>query len=72
MPRPAEPRMIYAPFTAKQVEMLNAEQERADLHGYTCKNSHELVATINGWVCPRCSYTQEWAWNPENTPPRFS
>lgn len=21
----------------------------------------ELVATINGWICPTCDYTQDWA-----------
>lgn len=20
----------------------------------------ELVATANGWICPRCDYTQDW------------
>ena len=22
---------------------------------------HALVATVNGWICPTCDYTQDWA-----------
>lgn len=61
--------VIRAPFTAEEVEALNAWQQR---HPFTCgrcrdasawplTSQHELVATKDGWVCPTCDYTQDWA-----------
>ncbi|KWU19048.1 hypothetical protein [Burkholderia cenocepacia] len=43
------------------------------MHPFTCANRHDgqhgreggdlgvLIATEDGWVCPHCAYTQNWA-----------
>lgn len=39
------------------------------MHPFTCGGTtgdgrdcrHDLVATEDGWVCPACAYTQNWA-----------
>lgn len=57
-------RVIKAPWSAQQVDELNRSQADENSHGYTCpSNIHEdraLIATEAGWVCPACSYTQDW------------
>lgn len=68
---------IEAPFTATQVRGLNEYQTRTafgrDMHPFTCANRGDghhgeeggdtgvLIATYEGWVCPHCDYTQDWA-----------
>ena len=61
--------MIFAPFSAEQVEKLN-DYQRSDLvHAFTCgrrgdpphRGECELVATIKGWICVYCDYEQDWA-----------
>lgn len=60
---------INAPFTNEQVDNLNRFQRFGIFHPFTCGNDdHEgndrtLVATTEGWVCPKdgCGYTQKWA-----------
>ncbi len=59
---------IKAPWTPEQVEQLNKWQEAGYVHPFTCgnddctrSNGKELVATIDGWTCPSCSYKQDWA-----------
>ncbi len=55
---------ITTPFTAEQVAALNRFQESGQFHPYTCgydSRHRELVATVAGWKCPDCDYTQEWA-----------
>lgn len=63
---------IRAPFTQDQVWSLNAYQDSAPFHPYTCPNrtTHPddgrrdrgiLIATTLGWTCPHCTYTQTWA-----------
>lgn len=58
---------IHAPFTREQVAALNDWQRCGWVHAFTCENraSHvgegELVATLTGWICPQCTYTQDWA-----------
>lgn len=63
-----------ATWTDEQVKALNELQtgERYG-HPYTCPNRGDgkhrhngndkgcLVATPDGWVCPDCDYTQDWA-----------
>lgn len=65
------------PWTAEQVEALNRFQQSGRFHPFTCGNrlseSHrqyardhggdvgQLVATTDGWICPVCDYTQDWA-----------
>lgn len=60
-----------APWTTEQVAALNRWQA-GPMHPFTCFNwgdgSHRwatdlgvLVATEQGWVCPDCNYTQDWA-----------
>lgn len=55
--------ILRAPWTPAQVEILNGWQSNGEMHPYTCGNdsSHLLVATVNGWTCTRCYYTQDWA-----------
>lgn len=61
------PPRIFAPFTPEQVEGLNRFQTEAPMHPFTCRNrgDHEsegvLTATVEGWVCGECDYTQNWA-----------
>ena len=61
---------IKAPFTPEQIKALNYFQWSGVFHPFTCANqgdeAHngeqvELVATKNGWICPYCGYTQDWA-----------
>ena len=46
------------PFTCiRQVNYeVNAKDHDLDLGGRS-----KLVATVNGWICPYCDYTQNWA-----------
>lgn len=62
-----------APWTEEQVASLNAYQASGRYHPFTCANRSEpghqerhgdlgvLVATKDGWICPDCDYTQDWA-----------
>ena len=68
--------LIYAPFTHEQVVALNEYQRAGWMHPFTCGicrdrlgtcnekdewvDDRKLVATINGWICPTCDYTQNW------------
>lgn len=58
---------LIAPWTREQVNALNRYQKGWKFHPYTCgteehENSVDLVATVNGWVCPlKCGYRQNWA-----------
>ena len=60
---------MTAPFTREQVRRLNTIQARTDLHPFTCgdddcrreSNGEPLIATVRGWICPYCDYTQNWA-----------
>lgn len=67
--------MSKAPWTKEIVEALNIYQRHGRFHPFTCGNrsdgSHPfeseygdfgaLRATVNGWVCPYCTYRQDWA-----------
>lgn len=59
---------IQAPWDEGTVRALNAYQEQAYFHPFTCRNRPHpgnqeavLVATAEGWVCRSCAYTQDWA-----------
>jgi|GEM_PF-1656772 len=59
---------IKAPFTDEQVKGLNEYQNSGVFHEFTCGNSKHpadkgrtLVAYNEGWKCPNCDYTQNWA-----------
>jgi hypothetical protein len=61
---------VAPPFTPEQVASLNAYQASGAFHPYTCGNDDchgvkgqhaSLVARADGWHCPACDYTQEWA-----------
>ena len=65
---------IETPWNWKQVDALNAFQSMSGQHQFTCgaevycgKNWPEpcatLIATPDGWRCPNCVYTQDWAWD---------
>lgn len=57
--------IIEAPWTNEQVANLNAWQRAGHVHEFTCPNHHDgsrvLIATVDGWRCPSCIYTQTWA-----------
>jgi hypothetical protein len=56
--------MIRKPFTDDQVRELNRYQTAGFFHPFTCGNAQcreILLATVEGWVCPKCDYTQNWA-----------
>lgn len=68
---------IHAPFTIEAVQTLNEYQtdtgKASQLHPFTCAERGDgnhgeeggdngtLIATVDGWVCPFCTYTQDWA-----------
>lgn len=57
---------IMAPWTDEQVEALNRFQTAGFVHEFTCPHDHGeqtrvLVAHREGWRCPSCNYTQDWA-----------
>lgn len=56
---------INAPFTAEQVDALNAYQRASYAHPFTCAGhdtgDRTLFATRDGWICPHCNYRQRWA-----------
>ena len=60
--------IIQAPFSPQQVDQLNKWQSAGFVHEFACEyrsdSSHgelPLVATVRGWICPYCEYTQPWA-----------
>ena len=66
---------IIAPWTDDQVMRLNRWQDSDWVHPYACpnRNNHpqnsKLKATVDGWVCPYCGYTQNWAHKESLDPP---
>jgi endogenous inhibitor of DNA gyrase (YacG/DUF329 family) len=55
-------------WTDEQVAKLNEYQQSGRFHPFTCgqrcpdgKSEGVLTATVHGWVCPHCGYTQDWA-----------
>jgi hypothetical protein len=64
--------MLEAPFTTEQVKSLNEYQESGVFHPFTCgtdKCRCVLIAAEDGWTCPECDYTQNWAheWMGDNS-----
>lgn len=70
-----KPEQLNAPFTEDQVYRLNQYQDDEWFHPFTCcgpdgcrdrlgteGNDRKLIATVDGWICPTCDYTQDWAW----------
>jgi len=65
--------MKFHNITADEIEKLNNYQNERKFHPFTCPERGDgnhrifngdlgaLVATIRGWECPWCSYTQDWA-----------
>lgn len=67
--------IVFAPWTDQQVENLKDWQSSGYVHPYTCGQRNPethtwsewggdfgiLIPTKTGWVCPDCSYTQDWA-----------
>ncbi len=64
--------VLAAPFTDDEIEALNSWQKSKLTHPYTCGSGNRtdaahtdgegvLVATRDGWICPFCDYTQDWA-----------
>ena len=61
---------VDAPWTEDQVKSLNEFQKSGFVHPFTCGNDkcphpryeHSiLIAREDGWHCPKCAYTQNWA-----------
>lgn len=57
---------LTAPWTPEQVDALNRWQRAGYVHPFTCPASAghrkgELIAQTDGFHCPTCSYTQDWA-----------
>jgi len=60
---------VHAPFTSGQVASLNGYQASGAFHEFTCggdgcpaaDKQPVLVAAEDGWHCPSCTYTQDWA-----------
>lgn len=66
--------LIRAPWSEEQVRNLNEFQEANYVHPFTCarrtetlhrvrpgRDMGQLIATPDGWICPDCDYTQDWA-----------
>lgn len=74
---PNQPDFTQAPFSEIDVQRLNEYQTSTGpgvpFHPFTCGNRDDgehsavggdtgiLIATQEGWVCPHCGYTQDWA-----------
>jgi hypothetical protein len=52
---------VNAPWNDDQVASLNAFQQADVFHPFTCTCRETLVATKEGWTCPKCPYRQNWA-----------
>jgi len=64
---------IEAPWESDQVKSLNDWQIHGDMPAFTCikrddgehrhigRDTGMLIATKNGWICPFCDYSQNWA-----------
>lgn len=59
-------------WTQEHVDKLNEYQKSGQFHPYTCGSGNRtdehhldgqgiLVATLDGWKCPYCDYTQTWS-----------
>ncbi len=49
-------------WTPDEVKSLEGRQNCNFLHPYTCDSGcGALIPTEDGWVCPKCEYTQDWA-----------
>ncbi len=56
---------MIAPWTLNEVRFLEAWQKGDTHHPYTCGGDDcraVLIAYTDGWRCPVCEYTQNWAW----------
>lgn len=54
----------FTPWTQDYVDFLNTYQHDTRWHPYTCGNNSQhrvLLATVGGWICEDCDYTQNWA-----------
>jgi hypothetical protein len=56
---------IVAPWTQDEITALNRWQNLGYVHPFTCPTNHLaariLEARKDGWHCPSCDYTQNWA-----------
>lgn len=56
----------FATWTLEEIAALNEFQALANIHPFTCPHNHGdksrvLIARQDGWHCPNCDYTQDWA-----------
>jgi hypothetical protein len=66
-------RITLTQASADEILRLNKWQTNGQFHPFTCPNRSDgnhrefngdlgaLVATTRGWICPWCSYNQDWA-----------
>jgi hypothetical protein len=71
---PYSGRFCIPPWSKDQVAALNRYQREGWMHPFTCGSGNrtdehhldgegKLVATKDGWICPYCPYTQDWAFD---------
>ncbi len=65
---------LLAPWSDDAIERLNKHQRLREFHPYTCPERDEsthswrhgdlgvLVAMREGFMCPDCGYSQDWAY----------
>ena len=63
--------IVRTPWPRELVDRLNEYQKNGRFHPYTCGGDRTnaahldgegvLVATVDGWICPYCTYKQDWA-----------
>lgn len=66
--------MKKAPFSQREVTLINITQRSGLIHPFTCNGTDNrndekhkdkgsiLVATIDGLKCPSCDYVQDWVY----------
>lgn len=43
-------------------KIINTLDEDEIFEAIISSSERKLVATNDGWICPNCDYTQDWAW----------
>jgi len=54
---------VFAPWTDEQVQNLKEFQEFEPMHPFTCVCREKLIPTKDGWICSKCDYTQNYAYD---------
>jgi rubrerythrin len=52
---------IQAPWPDEFVDQLNENQHNGKYPPYVCdKCEGVMIATKDGWICPKCNHKQDW------------